>query len=346
MQITELDCPTHEALYRVADEATGLTGYIAIHSTLRGPAAGGLRFRSYGSEAEAIADVLKLSRGMTYKNAAAGLPLGGGKAVIIGNPATGKTRALLRAFGEAIQSLGGRYWTAEDMGMTAADMEVLAETTRFVAGRPGRSGDPSPATALGVFKGMQVALRHAAGSADLAGRTVAVQGLGNVGRALAGMLAAAGAKLIVADLDRERVADAHRAWAAEAAGVANIHLRTADIFAPCAIGGILNADTIPGLGARIVAGSANNQLATPEDGARLAGRGVLYAPDYLINCGGVVSVAAEILDIADREAWLAEKLDTMAGLLDRVLARARATGRSPADIADEIVEEDALGRAA
>lgn len=349
MQITRLECPSHEALYRVTDAPTGLAGFIAIHSTARGPATGGLRFRTYDNEDDAIADVLNLSRGMTYKNAAADLPLGGGKAVIIGDPETDKSPRKLRAFGDAIQSLRGRYWTAEDMGLTPGDMETLAATTRYVAGRtagPHASGDPSPATAKGVLQGMRIALRHATGNDRLRGRRVAVQGLGHVGWALAGMLYEAGAGLIVADIDADRVARAQSELNAVAVDPGVIHEAKADVFAPCAIGGTLNARTIPELGARIVAGSANNQLAGREDANRLMRHGILFAPDYVINCGGVINVAAEILRIRDREQWLEDKLGAMGDFLSDVLSRATRTGLPPANVADRIVEETLLPHAA
>ncbi|MDJ0827405.1 MAG: Glu/Leu/Phe/Val dehydrogenase dimerization domain-containing protein [Rhodobacter sp.] len=349
MIVSVRDCPSHEQLLRVADDATGLIGFIAIHSTARGPAAGGLRFKPYPSEKDAIADVLNLSRGMTYKNAAADLPLGGGKAVILGDPAQDKTPELLRVFGAAIESLHGRYWTAEDMGMAPADMEVLAETTAYVAGRMTgafASGDPSPATAEGVLRAMRVALGHATGTDALAGRKVAVQGLGNVGWALAEMLHRAGAHLMVADMDPARTEKAKSRWGAGIVATDKIHAAPADVFAPCAIGGILSAQTIPDIHAKVIAGSANNQLATPAVGAQLASRGVIYAPDYVINSGGVILVSTEILQIADSASWLAEKFDAMALLLDQILTRASKTGQPTADIADQIVEERALPTAA
>ena len=340
--ITEITSTSHEAVYQVSDSATGLHGYIAIHSTRLGPAAGGLRMRQYSSAEAALQDVLNLSRGMTYKNAAAGLPLGGGKAVIIGSPDSDKTPELLRAMGRAVEALEGRYWTAEDMGMSPDDMSVLAQETRYVAGLDvgtHASGDPSPVTARGVFNAMQVGATERFGSADLTGKTVAVQGLGHVGWHLCRYLSEAGAKLIVADMDAARVAGTVKEFGAEAADAAEIHSAKADIFAPCAIGGILNARSIPELQAAMVCGAANNQLAAPEDADAMSQRGILYLPDYVANGGGIINVAAEILKIEDREPWVAQKLDTLRQTMQRILAKARAERVSPADVADRTVDE-------
>ncbi|GAB4283665.1 MAG: leucine dehydrogenase [Roseovarius sp.] len=345
--LTRLPSQTHEEVWRVEDAASGLRGFIALHSTVRGPAAGGLRMRPYASDEEALRDALDLSRGMSYKNAAASLPLGGGKAVIIGDPARDKSEALLRAMGRAVDALQGRYWTAEDMGMTPADMAVIARETRYVAGRDeGRhpSGDPSPVTARGVFEAMQIGAARALGSADLAGRRVAVQGLGHVGWHLCRHLHTAGARLIVADTDRARAEIAAREFAAVIAAPETVHAEPADIFAPCAIGGILNARTIPQIRARLIAGAANNQLATPEDADRLHARGILYLPDYVANAGGIINAATEILGIEDRDAWVAQKLAELRATMERILQRAAAENVSPAHLADRIVEERMLAR--
>lgn len=349
MKITQVAVTTHENVLRVEESATGLIGYIAIHSTQLGPAAGGLRMRPYGSEAEALEDVLRLSRGMTYKNAAAGLPLGGGKAVIMGDPATLKSPELLRAFGQAIDTLIGRYWTAEDMGMSPADMVEISRATAYVAGLPGgayASGDPSPITARGIFNAIRTTARHMFGSTDLSGRKVAVQGLGHVGAHLCNMLHGAGAELIVADIDETRVAEAVRGFRAEAADPVGILSAEADILAPCAIGAVLNEATIPTLRVRAVCGGANNQLATPQDGARLHARGILYAPDFVVNAGGIINVATEILRIDNRESWVAEKLAAVDETLDRILTRATQRECSPDDVATGIVDEMIVPRAA
>lgn len=349
MNVSQIFAPGHETVLRVEDSETGLLGFIAVHSTALGPAAGGLRMRPYAAEQDAIEDVLRLSRGMTYKNAAAGLPLGGGKAVIMGDPARIKTPALLRAFARAINSLQGRYWTAEDMGMSPADMAVLAQETRYVAGLPDgkfASGDPSPITARGIFRSIRTTASHRFGSPDLQGRKVAVQGLGHVGAHLCRMLKDAGAALIVADLDAGRVAEAVAAFDAQAADAQGILTARADILAPCAIGAVLNQDSIGALNVAAVCGGANNQLATDADGARLHARGILYAPDYVVNAGGIINVATEILEISDRAGFVDEKLAALDDTLNRILTRAAKRDCSPNDVAGEIVEELLAPRAA
>ena len=290
------DFDAHEDVVFAHDPATGLRAIIAIHDTTLGPALGGCRIRDYASDDAALADVLRLSRGMSYKAALAGLPLGGGKAVILTAPGRPKTPAMMRAMGRAVERLGGRYVTAEDVGSTVADMDEVAKATAHVGGRAGDGGDPSPFTARGVFLCLEAAVRHRLGR-DLAGVHVALKGLGHVGFALAGFLHAAGARLTVADIDAGRVAEAKRAFGAAVAPVEAIAALGADVFAPCALGGDLCAAAIPRLGAGIVCGAANNQLATAEDDIRLARRGVLYCPDYLVNAGGVISVARKPLGL-------------------------------------------------
>ncbi|SLN39513.1 Leucine dehydrogenase [Pseudoruegeria aquimaris] len=347
--VTQITSDSHEAVYRVHAPEVGLTGFIALHSTCRGPAAGGLRMRPYASEDEALTDVLRLSEGMSYKNAAADLPLGGGKAVIIGDPATRKTPALLKSFARAIEGLGGRYWTAEDMGMSPSDMAVLRGETQYVAGLSDgafASGDPSPVTARGIFNAIRIGARHRFGSEDLAGRRVAVQGLGNVGWNLCGLLAEAGASLIVTDVEPARVARTVTNFGAEAVASDAIYGAEADIFAPCAIGAILNARTIPQLKVKLVAGGANNQLETAADAALLQARGILYAPDYVANGGGIINVASEILRIHNTGPWVAGRLEALVDTMDGLLARAAREGRSPALIADAMMAERLLPIAA
>ncbi|MEO1018506.1 MAG: Glu/Leu/Phe/Val dehydrogenase dimerization domain-containing protein [Pseudomonadota bacterium] len=342
MILKELDTTSHEKLVRVSDEATGLVGFIAIHSTCLGPALGGLRFWPYGSEADAIEDVLKLSKGMTYKNAAADLPLGGGKAAIIGDPKSVKSPELLKEFGEAVDALEGAYWTAEDMGVDPNDMEVVATSTRFVSGRksgPFASGDPAPVTARGVFNAICLAARHVFGTTDLNGRCVALQGLGNVGMQLGKLLHDAGAALVLSDIDRKQLSEAVERFGARSAEPDQIYDADADFFAPCAVGGILNEATIARLKVRIVAGSANNQLARPEDGARLFDRDILYAPDYVANTGGAINAATEILMVHDRPSWVAEKLASAQRLLESILTEARMHRTRPELIADRLVKE-------
>lgn len=341
MRIQRIEAPDHETVLRVSDAASGLLGLIAIHSTRLGPAAGGLRMRPYPDEAAALADVLRLARGMTFKNAAADLPLGGGKAVILGDPRA-KTEAQLAAMGQAVESLGGRYWTAEDMGMTPAEMAILARETRYVAGLPEgphASGDPSPVTARGVFAALRRTAAARFGSGDLSGRRVAVQGLGSVGRNLAALLHGAGARLVVADIDPDRVARARETFGAEAAEPGAILAAEADILAPCAVGGVLDAGSIPALTARAICGAANNQLATEADADRLHARGILYAPDFVANAGGIANVATEILEIADREGFVAQKIAAAEATLGRIFERAAAEDVSPNRVAETIVAE-------
>ena len=349
MKITQVTAPSHETVLRVEDGATGLVGFIAVHSTRLGPAAGGLRMRPYSNEDEALEDALRLSRGMTYKNAAAELPLGGGKAVIVGHPTHLKTPELLHAFGRAIETLKGQYWTAEDMGMSPADMVEISKQTQYVAGLPGgafASGDPSPITARGIFNSIRTTAHHAFGTSELNGRTVAVQGLGHVGAHLCNMLHDAGAELIVADIDETRVAKAVEGFGARASDPVGILSTEADILAPCAIGAVLNQATIPTLKVKAVCGGANNQLATVEDGTRLHQRGILYAPDFVANAGGIINVATEILQIESRQTWVDEKLSAMDQTLDRILTRAQQLDCSPDDVATGIVDEMIAPKAA
>lgn len=347
--LTRIDCTTHEEVYRVTDSDSGLDGLIAVHSTQAGPAAGGLRMRVYAGFDEALADVLALSRGMTYKNAAAGLPLGGGKAVILGDPRSDKTEALLRAMGRAVEALQGRYWTAEDMGMTPADLKVLSSETAFVAGLadgPFASGDPSPITAQGVFNALKIGAARQFGSSDLSGKRVAVQGLGHVGWYLCELLAKAGAQLIVADTVAARVEEARAAFGAEVAAPDAIHRVEADVFAPCAIGGILNGQTVPELRVTMVCGAANNQLANDAAADALHGRGILYLPDYVANGGGIINVATEILRIEARESYVAERLSQLETTMRGILDAAARQDTSPAHVADATIEQGmALRRA-
>lgn len=290
------DFADHEQVVFVTDEPSGLRAIIAIHNTTLGPALGGCRMYPYASEAEALRDVLRLSRGMTFKAAAANLQLGGGKAVIIGDPRTQKTAALLQAMGTAVDRLGGRYITAEDVGTSVEDFGELYKKTKHVVGLPvalGGTGDPSPTTALGVYYGLEAATRHRWGEAQLAGKTVAVQGLGNVGWHLCGLLHTAGAKLIVSDVNAERVSNAVSTFGATSVPPESIYSAKADIFAPCAMGAIVNDETLPQLQAKIVGGAANNQLALDHHGDQLKARGILYAPDFVINAGGMIRVASE-----------------------------------------------------
>jgi leucine dehydrogenase len=279
------------------DPPTGLRAIVAIHSTTLGPSLGGTRFYPFQTEEEALRDVLRLARGMTYKAAAARLDLGGGKAVIIGDPKRIKSEELLRAYGRFIETLGGRYITAEDIGTNRDDMDVIRRETRYVTGvapELGGSGDPSPVTAYGVFLGMKACAEEAWQEHTLEGRKVAVQGVGKVGYHLVKHLVDAGAKLVVSDVDVDTVARAVRDFGVETADPDKIHAEECDIFAPCALGGIIRDDTLPELKCTVVAGSANNQLERPEHGEALAELGIVYAPDYVINAGGLINVSDEL----------------------------------------------------
>ena len=285
----------HEQLVICNDTSAGYRGIIAIHSTTLGPALGGTRFWHYGSDEETIVDALRLARGMTYKNAVAGLNLGGGKSVIIGDNRTVDREMIFRAHGRFVESLGGRYITAEDVGTSTADMDFVHMETKNVSGLAGRSGDPSPVTAHGVFRSIQASAKERWGSDDLSTRTVSVQGCGHVGYYLAKELHGAGAKLIVTDIDQERVTQVVNEFGARAVGPDEIYGVQADIFAPCALGAIINDKTIPQLKVEIVDGAANNVLLDAEKhGVALEARDILYAPDYVANAGGVINVYSEL----------------------------------------------------
>jgi len=284
----------HEQLVLCQDRASGYRGIVAIHSTTLGPALGGTRFWNYASDEEAIVDALRLARGMTYKNAVAGLNLGGGKSVIIGDNKTALREMIFRAHGRFVESLGGRYITAEDVGTSTADMDYVHMETDYVSGLAGRSGDPSPVTAHGVFRAIQASAKERWGSDDLSNRTVAVQGCGHVGYYLAKELHETGAKLVVTDIDAERVKRAVSEFSARAVLPDEIYAVQADIFAPCALGAIINDKTIPQLRVEIVAGAANNQLLEERHGDELEARNIMYAPDYVANAGGVINVYSEL----------------------------------------------------
>lgn len=288
----------HEQIIFCNDEAAGLRAIIAIHNTTLGPAIGGTRMWNFASEEEALEDVLRLARGMTYKSAAAGLNLGGGKAVILGDPKKDKSEALFRSFGRFVQGLGGRYITAEDVGTTVNDMEFVRMETSYATGISralGGSGDPSPVTALGVYEGMKASVKRVLGRESLEGLTVAIQGVGHVGYHLCQHLHREGASMVVADVDPETLKRATEDFDVQVVSPHDIYGVECDIFAPCALGGILNEDTIPRLRCRIVAGAANNQLKDEEIHSRaLDIRGILFAPDYIINAGGLINVANEL----------------------------------------------------
>ena len=331
------DFDDHEALHFVTDRASGLRAIIAMHSTHLGPAAGGTRFWHYAKDEEALTDALRLSRGMSFKNAMAGLPLGGGKAVILADAERTKTPAMVSAFGRAVDRLGGNYVTAEDVGMSVADMTAIAAETRFVAGLPvaggAVGGDPGPHTALGVFLGIKAAVRRALGKDSLAGLHIAMQGAGSVAGGVARRAAAEDARLTIADV----AADRAQALAAETGATivdpSEIMTVAADVFSPNALGAILTERSIAALQAPIVAGGANNQLATPADGERLQARGILYAPDYVINAGGIINVSTEYLGDGGPEL-VRSRIEAIPGRLDDIWSESESSGRDPAAVAD------------
>jgi leucine dehydrogenase len=331
------DFDDHEGVHLFRDRATGLTAIIAIHSTKLGPAAGGTRFWSYPAKADAITDALRLSRGMSYKNAMAGLPAGGGKAVIL-VPANGaKSPAMLDAFARAVDSLGGRYITAQDVGMSETDMVALSRTTAHVAGLPGEGGgDPGPSTAKGVYLGVCAAVRRALKRDSMSGVHVAIQGVGSVGGGLARWLAKDGARLTLADSDADRANRLAIELGAQAMPADAIMTVEADVFSPCALGAILTTDSIAALRVAAVAGGANNQLATPAQGSALQARGILYAPDYVINAGGIINVLRHLGQGGDAE--VERRIAQIPDRLDAIWAESEGTGDTPAAVADRMAQ--------
>lgn len=330
---------THEQVVFGADRSSGLRAIIAVHDTRLGAAVGGCRMYPYASEAEAIDDVLRLSRGMTYKSALAGLPLGGGKSVIIGDPKQHKSEALWRAMAKFIDSLGGRYVAAEDSGTSVADLRAMSQYTVHVSGFAAteHGGDPSPSTALGVFTGIRAALAHRLGATDLQGVRVAIQGLGHVGFSLAQMLKNAGAEVLASDINPVNLTRAVAELGVIPVASEKILCEDVDVLAPCALGGALNADSIAGLRAGIVAGAANNQLREAADGGRLVDRGILYCPDFLINAGGIIDVYYQRSGL-DR-AGLTAHIESIGDRLTEVLQRADRCHRPTGEIAEELAEE-------
>ena len=329
----------HEQIVFGNDPASGLRCIIAIHSTTLGPALGGTRFHAYDSEDDALRDALRLSHGMTYKAAAAGLDLGGGKAVIIGDPDELRSERLLRAYGRLVDSLGGRYVTAEDVGTTTSDMEMISRETRWAFGRPrasGGGGDPSPATARGVLSAMHAVTRRLWGGVDMAGRRVAIQGVGKVGSSLATRLLAEKAEVVVADPDDDAV-DAMQAAGAKVVGLDAILTTDCDILAPCALGGVLNEDSIPRLACAAVVGSANNQLATDEDDNLLADHGIVYTPDFVVNAGGLINVADELHGYDEERVM--HRVDSIGTATSQILDAAQRMGVTPNEAAIALAEE-------
>jgi leucine dehydrogenase len=327
----------HEKIVLWSDPTSDYRGIIAIHSTALGPALGGTRFWNYSSDEEASYDALRLARAMSFKNALAGLPFGGGKAVIIGNNQTTKREKIFRAHGRFVETLAGRFVTAEDVGTSPSDMEYVRRETRYVAGLPGLSGDPSPVTAHGVFRAIQAAAQHRWGSTDISGRTVAVLGCGKTGYALAWELKEAGAKLVVADLDAGKTKRVVDEFGAREVSPAGIFGARADILAPCSMGGVLNDETIPQLKVEIVAGCANNQLLAESHGDALHEAGILFAPDYVSNAGGVLSGGQELLGWSSIETL--KRVDAIYDKVLTIFASAQKAGVAPFRMADRMARE-------
>lgn len=331
------DFDDHELVHFITDRASGLKAIIAVHSSHLGPGAGGVRFWHYADDDAALVDALRLSRGMSYKNAMAGLPLGGGKAVVLANAERTKSPEMLAAYGRAVEGLGGRYLTAEDVGMSVSDMVAISRETGHVSGLPAATGsiggDPGPHTSKGVYLGIKAAVRRALGKDDLAGLRIAIQGTGSVGGGVAKLAAADGARVVVADIDTARAKALAREIGGEAVTASDILSVEADVVSPCALGAILTPESIDALRTPIVAGGANNQLQTPGCGARLHARGILYAPDYVINAGGIINVASEYL--GDTDAGIVDRrIANIPVRLDEVWSESVASGVDPASVAD------------
>ena len=337
MQIFEqIEQHEHEQIVICYEPAAGYKGIIAIHNTTLGPALGGTRFWNYKTDEEAFTDALRLSRGMTYKAATAGLNLGGGKAVIIGDPKMKRREAIFRAHGRFVESLKGRYITAEDVGTSVEDMDYVHMETEYVTGLAGRSGDPSPVTAYGTYRGIKAAAKAKLGSDDLAGVTIAVQGVGHVGYYLCEDLAAEGAKLVVTDIDDDRIQRVVTDFGARTVKPDDIYDVEAEVFAPCALGAVVNDETLDRFSFQVIAGAANNQLAEERHGKELMDRGILYAPDYVINAGGLINVYGEL------NGWTAERSKRKAGeiydTLDQLFELAKDQGIPTSDAADRLAE--------
>jgi leucine dehydrogenase len=336
------DFDQHEVVHFVDQPEHGLKAIIVIHSTHLGPAAGGARFWHYDDPAEALTDALRLSRGMSYKNAMAGLPLGGGKSVILASPDRQKSPELLAAFGKAVDRLCGRYITAEDVGMSVKDMVEVSRQTKFVAGLPNDAsdvgGDPGPHTALGVFLGIKAAVKRALGKDSVGGLHIALQGAGSVASGVAMHACAEGARLSIADIDAAKAKMLADASNGTVVSPDDILFLEADVVSPCALGAVLNKDSIAKLKTPIVSGAANNQLATTEDGARLMERGILYSPDYVINAGGIINVCTEYLGDGDA-ALVRERIQGIPKRLEQIWTESAQSGRDPGVVADAMAQQ-------
>ena len=341
------DFDAHEEIHFITDVECGLRAIIAIHSTHLGPAGGGVRFWHYTNEDDALTDALRLSRGMSYKNAMAGLPLGGGKGVILADEKRTKTPEMLHAFGKAVEAVCGRYVTAEDVGMSVADMVEIGRSTRHLAGLPNSAGDvggdPGPHTSLGVFLGIKAAVKRALGKESLAGLHIALQGAGSVATGVALHACAEGAKLSIADVDPAKARKLAEITNGRVVPAEDILTLEADVVSPNALGAILTEESILALKAPVVAGGANNQLETPEDGERLHTRGILYAPDYVINAGGIINVCTEYLGDGDT-SLVRQRIEGVPVRLEQIWAESAKTGRNPAAVADAMAQR-LIGRA-
>lgn len=340
MEMRELPVEGWRKVVHFRDDDAGLNAIVSVHDATLGPACGGCRVRPYASFDDALEDVKRLSRGMTYKNALGGIPFGGGKAVIIADPRKDKTPEMFRAFGEALNEMGGLYYTAEDSGVSEHDLEIVRTVTKYVGGieSKGIGGNPSPFTARGVWRGIEAAAKHKLGRDDLKGLKVAILGVGAVGMALAKLLHEAGARLVVADINKDAVAEAVSLYGAVPVAPEHAVAADVDVFSPCALGGSVNKESIGRLTAKIVAGAANNQLLTPDMDAALQERGVLYAPDYVINAAGVISVGLEILG-QWTEAEMNRRIDAIGPRLSQIFERADREQRPTGEIADRMALE-------
>jgi leucine dehydrogenase len=341
MEIRQLEVRGYEEVYRAHDRRSGLLAFVAVHDTTLGPALGGCRMWHFSLEDDALEDVLRLAKGMTYKSAVARTGLGGGKSVIVGDPRTQKTPELFRAMGRFIHTVGGRYIAAEDVGTSVADMHHMRAETRHVAGLSrdeGGSGDPSPFTALGVFHGLRACVEEALGRTDLKGLTVAIQGLGNVGLALARQLRDAGAKLVVSDVNESRLQQASKDLGARVVTPAEIYAVPCDVFSPCALGAVLNDRTIPQLQCKVVAGGANNQLAEDRHGEALLDRGILYAPDFVLNAGGIINVSVEFAQGGYDESASTQRVRNIYNAIQDILATSRKEGIPTSEAAVVLAE--------
>lgn len=331
------DFDDHEVVHFVTDRKSGLKAVIAVHSTHVGPGAGGVRFWHYAKSADAVADALRLSRGMSFKNAMAGLPLGGGKGVVLADSARTKTSEMFEAFGRAVDGLGGRYITAEDVGVNVADLVTVSKHTKYVSGLPAAEGavggDPGPHTSYGIYLGVKAAVKRKLGKDSLDGLHIAIQGAGSVAGGVARLAAKDGARLSIADIDAARAHKLASDVQGEVVAPDAIMTLEADVFSPCALGAILTPASVAALRVPVIAGSANNQLLTPAEGELLHARGILYAPDYVINAGGIINVASEYLGDGD-EATVKARIEQIPGRLDAIWDESDATGRDPAAVAD------------